>query len=503
MTGTLLSGGTDGDGETPPVTREEIEGHISALRSLVKEHNKKNAFDPIRLDFDEEDAENERTRIVKGKTMEDANLKKPFKEALKALLTHKIIEFTSPEIKWHYNGEARRGDNQNAYKGRGNYTSYKYRDQRAPYPPPRRDYQGRAAPMLTLDFLAKPPKEILATKTQLRLPPPQLMNNPNRTGNMDHYCDYRQDKGHHINDCIQLKRQLEMALESGKPETEKKRKTRDSVESWMNVPITFPPVSEVDISIEPIIVEAEVEGFLENKDEYKWTEEAEAAFQEMKKLIMDLPFLITPLPKETLYVYLATSREVVSVVLLMENKGKQFPIHYVSRTLNEVKRNYAPMENLAFSLLHASRWLRRYFDAHPIKGQVLADFLFETPRGESVESFFRTPEVMLERDETEPWTLFTYGASSTKEDEVVQKVDDVSLADGFFNGAFGRDGDDDFMRRLGWKPWEQKFEESCCENDEDNEGNEYLIKKMLIKEVRHGIVSFGFQKVFKKMQKCS
>ncbi|GJS52368.1 hypothetical protein Tco_0625730 [Tanacetum coccineum] len=45
----------------------------------------------------------------------------------------------------------------------------------------------------------------------------------------------------------------------------------------------------------------------ESKDEYRWTEDAERAFQEMKKLIIELTSLTTPILKETLYVYLATS----------------------------------------------------------------------------------------------------------------------------------------------------------------------------------------------------
>ncbi|GKE61821.1 reverse transcriptase domain-containing protein [Tanacetum coccineum] len=54
------------------------------------------------------------------------------------------------------------------------------------------------------------------------------------------------------------------------------------------------------------------------------------------------------------------------------------PIHYVSRSLQGAETNYASMEKLALALVHAVRWLRRYFQAHPIKvitdspiGQVL------------------------------------------------------------------------------------------------------------------------------------
>ncbi|GJU59649.1 hypothetical protein Tco_1237415 [Tanacetum coccineum] len=74
----------------------------------------------------------------------------------------------------------------------------------------------RVTLVLTLDSLTKHPKEILATEIQLRLPSPRPMLNPLRSGNTDRYCDYHQEKGHYTNDCIQLRKQLEMTLESGK-----------------------------------------------------------------------------------------------------------------------------------------------------------------------------------------------------------------------------------------------------------------------------------------------
>nr|GEV26213.1 hypothetical protein [Tanacetum cinerariifolium] len=49
----------------------------------------------------------------------------------------------------------------------------------------------------------------------------------------------------------------------------------------------------------------------------------------------------------------------VSAVLLAEWKGKQCPVHYVSRTLHDVERNYALLEKLALALHHVSRRLRR------------------------------------------------------------------------------------------------------------------------------------------------
>ncbi|GKA25531.1 reverse transcriptase domain-containing protein, partial [Tanacetum coccineum] len=47
---------------------------------------------------------------------------------------------------------------------------------------------------------------------------------------------------------------------------------------------------------------------------------------ELKKVIMELPMLTTPGLKETLYIYLAASREAVSEVLMADRKGKQTSI---------------------------------------------------------------------------------------------------------------------------------------------------------------------------------
>nr|GFD11850.1 hypothetical protein [Tanacetum cinerariifolium] len=77
----------DREGTLPPMTKEQIEGHVIALRSIIKDHNMKNKTNPIQLDFDEEDIVIRDTRIVIGKEVVDDYLRKPFKEALKAPIT--------------------------------------------------------------------------------------------------------------------------------------------------------------------------------------------------------------------------------------------------------------------------------------------------------------------------------------------------------------------------------------------------------------------------------
>ncbi|GJS31239.1 reverse transcriptase domain-containing protein [Tanacetum coccineum] len=146
----------------------------------------------------------------------------------------------------------------------------------------------------------------------------------------------------------------------------------------------------------------------ENKHEYRWTPKAEEAFQQMKRLIISLPSLTPPFPKETLYAYLAVAKEAVSAVLLTDQNGRQCPVQYVSRTLNDAEKNYSPLEKLALSLVNMR--LRR----NAIKAKSLSYFLSYAPDGEAEEEYFRMPEVPPEVDDTEVWTLFTDGAASLK-----------------------------------------------------------------------------------------
>ncbi|GJV41995.1 hypothetical protein Tco_1420435 [Tanacetum coccineum] len=76
MAGPSGGGGPEGQDNRevtpPPLTKEQIEGNLSALRD---------------------------TRVVKGKEVVDDNLRNPFKEALKKPLTCRIIEFSCPKYK--------------------------------------------------------------------------------------------------------------------------------------------------------------------------------------------------------------------------------------------------------------------------------------------------------------------------------------------------------------------------------------------------------------------
>nr|GEY09450.1 reverse transcriptase domain-containing protein [Tanacetum cinerariifolium] len=130
------------------------------------------------------------------------------------------------------------------------------------------------------------------------------------------------------------------------------------------------------------------------------------AFKQMKQLIAELPLPTAPMEKEELIVYLAAAKETVTAVLMTKREAKKIPIYFVSRALKLSELNYTSMEKLVLALVHASKRLKR--PRVSVKGQILADFIFQRPEEDSPD----TP--MEEEGELpEPCILFTDGSSCT------------------------------------------------------------------------------------------
>ena len=68
-------------------------------------------------------------------------------------------------------------------------------------------------------------------------------------------------------------------------------------------------------------------------------------------------------PREDLFMYLSVSDHAMSAMLL-RNQGVQQPVYYINKTLVDAKTRYLPLENLVLALVHASRKLPHYFQAH-------------------------------------------------------------------------------------------------------------------------------------------
>ena len=68
---------------------------------------------------------------------------------------------------------------------------------------------------------------------------------------------------------------------------------------------------------------------------------------------------------EDLYMYLSVSEHAVSAMLL-KDQGVQQPIYYISKTLVDAETRYLPLKKLVLALVHITRKLPHYFQAHTI-----------------------------------------------------------------------------------------------------------------------------------------
>nr|GEX45031.1 reverse transcriptase domain-containing protein [Tanacetum cinerariifolium] len=319
-------GTDDREGTPPPLMKEHIKGHVSTLKSLIKSHNQRHKGDPVRLDFDrriqrysvrracfKEPREipkivnkanesltsfKERWTVETGFIMgvpevmkissfmdsvKSQKLAKRFSDKVPTTVNEmmeRLDDFLRSEeayaitelLKWEvgethrktslpfnrrdnrlsrntHPGESRRNEYRSNYRsGRDAYLANRTRDDRASYPPPRGEYNHRVALVLILESLTKRQKEILAMKTQLHLPAPRPMLNPLR------------GRGPYDKEAPQPAKVINVInVNSVK---DKKRKGIEIIEMWINILISFPAISSEDVYEEPLIIEAEMEGYL-------------------------------------------------------------------------------------------------------------------------------------------------------------------------------------------------------------------------------------------------
>jgi hypothetical protein len=81
-------------------------------------------------------------------------------------------------------------------------------------------------------------------------------------------------------------------------------------------------------------------------DKFEWTEEADTAFAQLKKVLSTPSVLVAPKEKEPLLLYIAATHQVVSTVLVVERSeegkvhGVQRPVYFLSEVLSPTKQRY-------------------------------------------------------------------------------------------------------------------------------------------------------------------
>ena len=85
---------------------------------------------------------------------------------------------------------------------------------------------------------------------------------------------------------------------------------------------------------------------LKASEKFEWSEEADAAFMQLKQYLTSPPVLTAPREDETLLLYITATNRVVSTTMVVERDEPghvykvQRPIYFISEVLNESKTRY-------------------------------------------------------------------------------------------------------------------------------------------------------------------
>ena len=74
----------------------------------------------------------------------------------------------------------------------------------------------------------------------------------------------------------------------------------------------------------------------------------------------------SPVVDEVFFAYLAVALHAISLVLIRVDNGIQWLVYYVSKSLNEAEVRYLPLEKAILAVVHATRKLPHYFQAHTV-----------------------------------------------------------------------------------------------------------------------------------------
>ena len=74
----------------------------------------------------------------------------------------------------------------------------------------------------------------------------------------------------------------------------------------------------------------------------------------------------SPEVDEVLFAYLAVASHAISFFLIREGSGVQRLVYYVSKSLNEAEVRFLSLEKATLVVVHATRKLPHYFQAHTV-----------------------------------------------------------------------------------------------------------------------------------------
>ena len=76
--------------------------------------------------------------------------------------------------------------------------------------------------------------------------------------------------------------------------------------------------------------------------------------------------MYSPETDEVMFTYIVVALHAVSLVLIRVDNGRQRPVYYVSKSLHEAEIRYLPLEKAILAVVHGTRKLPNYFQAHTV-----------------------------------------------------------------------------------------------------------------------------------------
>ncbi|KAL3687533.1 hypothetical protein R1sor_013842 [Riccia sorocarpa] len=100
---------------------------------------------------------------------------------------------------------------------------------------------------------------------------------------------------------------------------------------------------------------------LKKNVDYVWTDKHQETFDLMKKDMVSLPILRPPKWGDPFHVYVDASAFAIGAVLSQkDDKAKDFPIHFISRQLNDAEKKYTTTERECLGMVYACKKFRHY-----------------------------------------------------------------------------------------------------------------------------------------------
>ena len=92
----------------------------------------------------------------------------------------------------------------------------------------------------------------------------------------------------------------------------------------------------------------------------------------VKLLLTRPPILVPPSDRESLWLYIVATTQVVSATLVVEQEEEghalkvQRPMYFISEVLSDSKTFYSQIQKLHYAVLITKRKLHHYFESHPV-----------------------------------------------------------------------------------------------------------------------------------------